>query len=266
MKVASIQLDIAWKDKEENLKRAEHFIRIAKNDNCDLVIFPEMFNVGFSMNVASIAEPRNGPTTRKLCELAGRHDVNLIAGYAEQSDEKGKNVALSINRNGKVVERYVKNHPFSFANEHESYVPGTQQVVFKIDGAKCSMFICYDLRFPELFRKIAKDVEIIIVIANWPEVRQVHWESLLKARAIENQCFVVGVNRIGKDGNGLVYGGGSHVYHPLGEDLSRGGKNQEYIVTELNIAEVGSIREKFPFLQDMKGCNPSSATPFGSIG
>lgn len=252
MRVASIQLDIAWEDKEKNLERAERFVGSAKDDNCDVVVFPEMFNVGFSMNVASIAEPRNGLTTRRLCELAKHHDIHLIAGYAEQSGEKGKNVALSIDRNGKVVGRYVKNHPFSFANEHESYVPGNKQAIFEMDGTKCSMFICYDLRFPELFRRVAKEVEIIFVIANWPEARQAHWESLLKARAIENQCFVVGVNRIGKDGNDLVYGGGSHVYHPLGEDLSRGGKGQEYVVTELNIAQTGSVREEFPFLQDMK--------------
>ena len=131
-------------------------------------------------------------------------------------------------------------------------MPGNEQVVFEVDGIKSSIFICYDLRFPELFRKVAKDINVIFVIANWPEVRQPHWESLLQARAIENQCFIVGVNRIGKDGNDLIYGGGSNVFSPLGENLSRGGKNQEYIVTDLDTAEVGAVRERFPFLQDMK--------------
>jgi predicted amidohydrolase len=252
MKVASIQLNIAWENKQENLKKAERFIKTAKGDDCDLVVFPEMFNTGFSMNVNAIAEQPNSNTTNALCELAKKYNINLIAGYAEKDSTKGKNVALIIGREGEVNARYVKNHPFSVAKEHESFLSGNEQVVFEVDEIKSSIFICYDLRFPELFRKVAKDINIIFVIANWPEVRQPHWESLLKARAIENQCFIVGVNRIGTDGNDLVYGGGSHVFSPLGEDLSRGGKSQEYIVTDIDTSEVEAVRERFPFLQDMK--------------
>ncbi len=252
MKIASIQLNISWENKQENLIKAERFIETAKNDNCDLIVFPEMFNTGFSMDVGKIAEQPNSDTTRALCELAKKYRINLIAGYAEKDNSKGKNVALIIGREGNVNARYVKNHPFSFAKEHESFLPGNEQVVFEVDGIKSSIFICYDLRFPELFRKVAKDIKIIFVIANWPEVRQPHWEALLQARAIENQCFIIGVNRIGKDGNDLVYGGGSNVFSPLGINLSRGGKNQEYIVTDLDISEVGAVRERFPFLQDMK--------------
>jgi predicted amidohydrolase len=157
-----------------------------------------------------------------------------------------------MNRKGQVIARYIKNHPFSFAKENEYYHPGNDQSIFEIDYTKCSMFICYDLRFPELFRMVARSVKIIFVIANWPEIRQAHWESLLKARAIENQCFIVGVNRIGKDGNGLVYAGGSLVCDPSGNERSRGGKQQEYISTELDVSDVDCIRKKFPFLQDMK--------------
>ena len=252
MRIASIQLNIAWENTAENLRNASKFINIAKNDGCDIVVFPEMFNVGFSMNINAIAEPKEGYTTIKLCELAKKHEINLIAGYSEKAETKAKNVAISINRNGEITGRYTKNHPFSFAHEDNFYLPGNDQAIFEIDHVKCSMFICYDLRFPELFRLVAKDVFIIFVIANWPEVRQSHWESLLKARAIENQCFIVGVNRTGKDANDLVYAGGSHVYHPTGDDLSRGGKNQAYIVTDVNISDVADVRKEFPFLQDMK--------------
>jgi predicted amidohydrolase len=253
MKIASIQLNIEWENKARNLTRAERFIDVAKKDGCDLIVFPEMFNTGFSMNVKDICDPPDSPTVQSLSKLAKTYCINVIAGYAERAEEeKGKNVALVIDKKGEIKAKYVKNHPFSFENEHEYFVPGSEQVLFNIEGAKCSIFICYDLRFPELFRKVAKEVDIIFVIANWPETRQEHWESLLKARAIENQCFIVGVNRIGMDGNELVYGGGSHVYNPLGQDLSCGGKAQEYIVTDININEVREVREKFPFLQDMK--------------
>jgi len=252
MKIASIQLDIVWENKQENLHKAAKFIDTAKNDDCDLVVFPEMFNTGFSMNSNIIAESYDGHTVSTLCGLAKQYEINLIAGYPEKANTKAKNVAISINRNGIVIGRYVKNHPFSFVHEDAFYEPGNDYVIFELDHTKCSMFICYDLRFPELFRKVAKDVELIFVIANWPEVRQHHWESLLKARAIENQCFIVGVNRTGKDGNDLIYAGGSHVYHPTGESLSRGGKNQMYIVTDLDIDDVADVRKNFPFLQDMK--------------
>ncbi|ETR71322.1 MAG: carbon-nitrogen hydrolase family protein [Candidatus Magnetoglobus multicellularis str. Araruama] len=252
MKIASIQMDIAWENKQENLRKAAQFIHSAKNDGCDIVVFPELFNVGFSMNINAFCEPGDGHTVSKLCELAKQFEINVIAGYPEKANTKARNVAISINRNGIVIGRYIKNHPFSFAHEDEFYEPGNNLVVFELDHVRCSMFICYDLRFPELFRMVAKNVALIFVIANWPEVRQHHWESLLKARAIENQCFIIGVNRTGKDGNDLIYAGGSHVYHPTGESLSRGGKNQTYLVTELNIDDVANVRKEFPFLEDMK--------------
>jgi predicted amidohydrolase len=252
MKIASIQLDIAWENKTENLLKAAHFIHMAKTDGCDIVVFPEMFNVGFSMNIESIAETEDGYTMLKLCELAKQYEINIVAGYPEKAGLKANNVAISINRKGKVIARYIKNHPFSFAHENKSYQPGNEQTVFEIDNIKCSMFICYDLRFPEIFRKVAKDIHIIFVIANWPQVRQDHWESLLKARAIENLCFIVGVNRTGTDGNNLRYAGGSHVFDPTGKDLSRGGEHQAYIATHLDPSDVASVRNQFPFLQDMK--------------
>lgn len=252
MKVASIQLDIAWENKEKNIAKTGYLIKQAKEDQCDLVVIPEMFNTGFSMNVNSTAEQVGGKTTQQLCELAKQYDINLIAGLVESTDNHHFNVALFISRNGKVNARYIKNHPFSLAGEDKAYVAGDEQVVFDVKGVRASVFICYDLRFPELFRKVAKEVEVIFVIANWPATRQEHWETLLRARAIENQCFVVGVNRIGKDGNGLIYGGGSLVFDPLGEELSKGEMDQEYIVTEIDIKQVASVRRDFPFLQDMR--------------
>lgn len=252
MKIASIQLDIVWEDKQANLSKAERLIQQAKKDDCDLVVLPEMFNTGFSMNASSIAESVNGKTTQQLCEIAKQNNINLIAGITESLDDQFLNIAIFITRDGEVNAKYIKNYPYTPSGESKAYSTGNEQVIFDVDGVSSSLFICYDLRFPELFRKVAKQIEIIFIIASWPEIRQDHWESLLKARAIENQCFVVGVNRIGSDANKLAYAGGSHVFDPLGKDLSRGGKNQEYIVTDLDIAEVNKIRRKLPFLEDIK--------------
>ncbi|MBL4659833.1 MAG: carbon-nitrogen family hydrolase [Alcanivoracaceae bacterium] len=252
MKIASIQLNIVWENRRENLHRAEKFIQQAQVNACDLVIFPEMFNSGFSMNSAAVAERPGGLSSQKLSELAKKHHINIIAGLTEINDNQASNMALMINRQGIIKAKYIKNYPYSHAGEDQSYMTGNQQVVFEIDGVKASVFICYDLRFPELFRKVAKQVQVIFVIASWPETRQDHWQTLLKARAIENQCFIVGVNRIGKDGNGLNYIGGSQVFDPFGVSLSKGGIEQEYLVTELDLLKVDTIRQELPFLQDIK--------------
>jgi len=252
MKIASIQLNIIWEDKPANFERAASFIENAKKDGCDLVVLPEMFNTGFSMNANAISEPVNTKTAEFLCKIAKKNQINLIAGLVEKADGKNENVGLFINREGRIKSRYIKNYPYSCAGEDKVYSSGDEQVIFDLENHLGSLFICYDLRFPELFRKVARQVEIIFVIASWPKPRQMHWETLLKARAIENQCFVVGVNRVGRDGNDLEYGGGSHVYSPSGEDLSRGSEDQEYIVTEIDFSEVKKTRKALPFLNDIK--------------
>ena len=252
MKIASIQLDIVWQNRDENLRRAEQFIKQAKLDGNDLVVFPEMFNSGFSMNVELIAEPTDGITSQKLCELAKHYQINIIAGYAEIATVKAYNIAIIIDRTGVIKSKYIKNYPYSKAGELAAYNRGEQQVVFDVDGSKASMFICYDLRFPELFRIIAKQVDLIFVIANWPDTRHEHWTALLKARAIENQCFIIGVNRTGTDGIGLNYLGGSQVFSPMGCNLSKGKETDEYRTIELDLSEVEKFRAEFPFLSDMK--------------
>ncbi len=118
-----------------------------------------------------------------------------------------------------------------------------------------SIFICYDLRFPEVFRNVAKEVHAIFVIANWPAIRKEHWETLLKARAIENQCFVIGVNRTGKDGNGIYYSGASHIFDPSGNDICSDSESDEFLIGKFNPEEVIKIRSKFPFLNDMRPFN-----------
>jgi predicted amidohydrolase len=169
----------------------------------------------------------------------------------EHDKEKGRNIAVVYDRRGIRIAAYTKIHPFSFSGEDKYYIAGNDTVIFDIDGIPSSIFICYDLRFPEVFRKVAKNVQAIFVIANWPSSRKDHWEILLKARAIENQCFVIGVNRTGTDGNGH-YSGASHIFDPSGNGILFGNDKEEFLSGEINPSEVVEVRSKFPFLKDMR--------------
>ena len=255
MKIALIQMDIQWESKQENYKSAEKFIKLASDEECDIVVFPEMFNTGFSMNVASIADGERGETAWELSRMARQNNINVIAGYVVKAfgEKKGQNIAVAYNRVGQSIAKYVKLHPFSFAGEDQYYLPGRDTVLFDIEGMKASIFICYDLRFPEVFRRVAKDVQAIFVVANWPSERKEHWLALLEARAIENQCFVIGVNRIGEDGNGILYPGLSVIFGPSGNEMCCGSDKVEFMMCEINPQETLEVRAKFPFLQDMRG-------------
>ena len=251
MKLALIQFNSEWESKNSNLQKALSFIKKAASEKCDVVVFPEMFNTGFSMDIPSIAEEKNGKTFQFLSHQAKCNNIHIIAGWASyaSSHKKGHNMAMVFDRKGDLIAKYIKLHPFSFANEDDHFIAGNNVVHFNIMGIPSSIFICYDLRFPEVFRNIAKSVHVIFVIANWPDSRIEHWNTLLKARAIENQCFIIGVNRMGKDGNGLIYSGNSQVFDPWGNELCH--KNNEFISCEINTKVVTSTRKDYPFLKDM---------------
>jgi len=254
MKIALIQMDIVWESKKANYARAEKFFIKAARESCDIIVFPEMFNTGFSMNISAIAEDEKGETSRVLSALAKKYALNVIAGFAAkaQGQEKAKNLSVVFDRNGSIIAKYSKMHPFSFAKENQFFSAGNTRVIFHLEGIPASVFICYDLRFPEIFRDIAREVRMIFVLANWPSTRKDHWETLLKARAIENQCFVIGVNRAGKDGNGIRYPGASHIFDPLGKDICSGGAREQFIGCEIDPEAVIKVRSQFPFLEDMR--------------
>ncbi len=253
MKIATISLNIAWQDIEKNLVQAEKFIIKAKNDSCDVVVLPEVFNTGFITDIGKFAEPPKGRTYQTLKNLASKNSINIVAGISEKTNNaKASNVAVVFDKLGHELAKYSKLHPFNFANEGKYFDAGDDIITFELEGTACSVFICYDLRFPEVFRQVSKDVEVIFVVANWPNSRQRHWEALLIARAIENQCYVVGVNRIGKDGVGQKFNGSSMVIDPLGEVLLHTNKTNEYSVCDLSLNKVAMVREKFPFLSDMR--------------
>ncbi len=253
MKIALLQMDIAWEDREANLRRAAALVEEAARAGADVAALPEMFSTGFSMNPADFAEPEDGRTASSLSALAGRHGICLVAGFQTIRPGGGKalNSAHAYGRRGELLAGYGKLHPFSAAGEDRHFRAGDGPVVFGLDGVASSVFICYDLRFPEDFRKVAARVVLIFVIANWPAEREDHWLSLLKARAIENQCFVAGVNRTGRDGNGVVYQGRSAIFGPWGNSLASAGSGEEVLLCEIDPGEAEKTRAKFPFLRDM---------------
>lgn len=254
MKIALIQMDIKWEDKYVNCNRAVTFIKKASEYGCTIIVFPEMFNTGFSMDIFKIGEPKNGETASFLSHMAREYQINIIAGLPEldTGEEKGKNVAMVYNTSGDLIAKFIKLHPFSFAKEDKYYFAGNDIITFTIAGMRSSVFICYDLRFPEVFRKVAKKVQAIFVIANWPATRRDHWETLLKARAIENQCFIIGVNRSGEDSNGIYYPGASQIFDPLGSTICAGNETEEMIIGEFNPSETDEVRSRFGFVKDAR--------------
>lgn len=257
MKIALAQFNIEWENKSANHAKSENFVSTASREGCDIIIFPEMFNTGFSMNISSITEDEDGETASILSRMAKQHSINIIAGYAVKGHDevKGANIAVAYNRKGKRVARFAKLHPFSFAHEDLYFDAGINTVVFAVDDIMASIFICYDLRFPEVFRSVAKEVQAVFVLANWPSIRKEHWKTLLQARAIENQFFVIGVNRTGTDGNGISYPGASCVFDPLGNECCSGNEQEEFLACKINIFETGKVRSEYPFLKDMKPFN-----------
>lgn len=253
MKIGLVQIDTIWHSVDKNLRKAEEFIRLSVMEGCDVVVFPEMFTTGFSMET-DIAVRNNDITGPFLSEMSKRCRIYIIAGYVTRgtSNQMGRNVACIYDRKGHCIATYTKIKTFTVVKEERSYEKGSSPVIFNIDNTPSSVFICYDLRFPEIFRKVARDVKVIFVIANWPSTRREHWKALLRARAIENQCFIAGVNRTGVDGNNIHYSGESSVYDPWGDVVLSSGGEERILIASIDTSKVDKIRKDFPFLEDIE--------------
>lgn len=214
MIVAGIELDIAWEDPAANLDRADDAAAAAKAAGAALVVLPEMFATGFSMAAERIA-PWGGEIRLGLAEIARRHNLWVLGGYAEPGPQRPRNAASLLDPRGDEALRYHKIHPFTFGGEDAHYDGGDALPTADVDGVRVTPLICYDLRFPEPFRIASDRTDLFVVIASWPAARASHWSALLAARAIENQAYVLGVNRIG-EGGGLAYAGGSVLHDPWG--------------------------------------------------
>lgn len=254
MEVIAVQLDIQWENKRVNFDRVRHLLGQAAPPPGALVALPEMFATGFSMNAEQIAEPYGGPTELFLAEVAKQYQVYMLGGAAMRGREgKARNKALVFSPAGELVSYYAKMRLFTPGAEHKHYGPGTRPTVFRCGDCGVAPFVCYDLRFPELFREAAaaSAPEAYVVIANWPEKRIAHWARLLQSRAIENQAYVIGVNRVGRDPF-YTYSGRSLIIDSNGEILADAGSAETFIRARLDLATIRKYREGLPFLKDLK--------------
>ena len=252
MNVIACQLDIAWHDLAKNRERVAQMLQAQSVEPGSLIVLPEMFQSGFTMDVsAAVGEPEE--TQAFLSDLAARYASTVVAGVVALSDNgKGLNQAVTFGPGGEEICRYTKLQPFTPAGESDHYLPGESVATFEYAGLVVSPFVCYDLRFPEWFRVAAdRSVEVLVVIASWPATRAEHWSALLNARAIENQAFVVGVNRVGKDPN-ATYPGLSTVIDPTGRVLAVADDREQLLRASIERDVLAGYRQAFPFLEDKR--------------
>jgi predicted amidohydrolase len=250
MNVHLFQTNPVWEDRQGNLDRARALVEVASPSEGDLVIFPEMFDTGFSMDVHKNADT-DGRTAGFLRETADRYACCVMGGRTiVGSGGCGVNVATAFGPGGRLLCEYAKVHPFTLGGEHEAFESGDSVKIFEWGGMKIAPIICYDLRFPELFRQaLLQGAEAFAVIACWPKTRGAHWRALLIARAIENQAWVFGCNRSGSDPK-LEFSGGSMAVAPTGEVIAESFEEDGCVVAEAQVDDVRRWRRKFPAWKD----------------
>lgn len=243
LKVAYIQSDIEWENSSKNLRKLDDLLNSI--EDADLVVLPEMFNTGFTMNVEKVAQSNNGMVSLWLKKYALERNCALMGSTIVKEEAKFYN-RLMMAFPCSAVQHYDKRHLFRMGNEHEQFSPGSQRTIFNFMGWRIKPLICYDLRFP-VWSRNENNYDLLVYVANWPGARREVWNTLLKARAIENQCYVIAVNRVGNDGMGINYTGDSMIINPRGEIISELPINSEGVgYAELSLSELNSFRKKFP--------------------
>jgi len=242
-----VQAQLCWADAAANRHQLESIVR-EHGAGCDLVVFPETFTSGFLGDAEAEPETMQGETVRWMLELSAELGCVLCGSVAIATGRGRVNRFLWAQPDGE-LSHYDKRHLFSYGGEDKRYVAGHERKVFHYRGWRVCPQVCYDLRFPAWCRNRG-DYDLLIFVANWPEPRTPAWTALLRARAIENQCYVIGVNRSGKDPRGLEYVGASAVYDPLGQTVLDLGSGEGSAAASIELAHVNAIRGQLPFLRD----------------
>jgi len=251
MKIYGVQLDIAWEDKAANHLKVRKLLEKTRPEKGSLVVLPEMFDTGFTMEVAKVSDEKTGATRKFLADLAKEFGVYVVGGFVNSDSKSGKNEAGVFDPSGSEVVRYQKIHPFTRGGEARCYGAGCEIKTFRWGEFTVCPFICYDLRFPEIFRMaVRRGVNLFLVIANWPLPREGHWATLLEARAIENLAYVVGANRAGNDPK-YVYFGRSRIVDPHGKVIAEAGREETVISADVDVSTVEAWRKDFPALSDI---------------
>ena len=243
-----MQIPLQWENPSANRQYIESQLADYQGEK-EIVLLPEMFTTGFSMEAAKNAETMQGESVKWLEALAKTHHCLIIGSLIIEEKGQYYNRLLAFSEEG-LLAQYDKRHLFRMANEHLHYAAGAEKVVFTYKNWRICPLICYDLRFPVWSRKVAQEYDLLLYVANWPERRVAHWNALLKARAIENQCFVAGVNRSGTDGNGIVYSGDSAIIDPLGNILAHHSGEEKLLSAQLDKEAMETYRTNFPAWRD----------------
>ena len=259
MRIGLAQMDILWENIAENKKKSENFFEMARDNQVDILVFPEMTLTGFSMNVEQTTKHWQEQVDF-FWDMTRKYEMAAVFGYPKDISEEEKREhpdwkkyhnILAFMDQGEIKLNYTKIHPFTYGQEGRFFQGGEDICKLRWKNMNLGAFICYDLRFPEIFQISSKDSELIFVIANWPENRISHWDCLLQARAIENQCYIVGVNRTG-EGGGLHYNGHSAIYSPTGERMTTLCKEEALLIGDIDPEQVGKTRELFPVKDDRR--------------
>lgn len=248
LKVTLIQSELYWQNKEANLAMFEERIWQIE-EATDLIVLPEMFSTGFTMQAKELAEPMNFHTFRWLVNMAKRKNSSIVGSFIVKENDKYFN-RLMLVKADETFFVYDKRHLFRMAKEHETFSEGTEKVFPEIKGWKILPLVCYDLRFPVWSRNVNLEYDALIYVANWPKARRTAWQTLLKARAVENLAYVVGVNRVGKDGNDIEYAGDSAVIDPKGHLIFEQADTEFIQTFELDKEALDQYRQKFPAYLD----------------
>ena len=271
--ITTIQSNLVWENKAANLLMLEQKIK-GMEERTEVIVLPEMFSTGFSMNTQALAEDMNGETVTWMKRVAAENKIILTGSIIIKENENFYNRLIWMLPNGEYGV-YDKRHLFGFGNETEHYSAGNKRLIASVKGWKINLQICYDLRFPVWARQAPSSLErahpdasevgseaeydVLIYVANWPERRNHAWKTLLCARAIENQCYVVGVNRVGDDGNNIYHSGNSMVIDPLGQVLYHKADEEDIFTIALDKEKLNEVRNKFPFLKDGDDFNITKA-------
>lgn len=253
MRIAAVQHDIVWEDRAANFERLAPQVARAVGAGAELVLLTETFSTGFSMT-PGIGEPEGGPSAQFLAERAAEHGV-WVAGTCPEiaaGEELPYNSFVLAGPDG-TTHRYRKLHPFTHAGEHERFRAGDKPLTVQVGDLRITPFICYDLRFADVFWRAAADTDVYLVPANWPSPRRLHWQTLLQARAIENQAYVVGCNRVGTAGDGTEHAGDSRIVSPMGELLATASGVETIMLADVDAAEVAATRDRLRFMPDRRG-------------
>lgn len=253
--ITIIQANLHWENKSANLQMLEEKIA-GITEKTEVVVLPEMFSTGFSMRPGQLAETMQGETVEWMKRVSAKAKIILTGSIIIQENNNYYNRLIWMLPNGQFG-FYDKRHRFAFAGEDQHYTAGKKRLIASVKGWKINLQVCYDLRFPVWARQQSQpegpEYDVLLYVANWPERRSLAWKTLLQARAIENQCYVIGVNRVGNDGNNIYHSGDSMVIDPMGEVLYYKKDEEDIFTIQLDKAHLTSIREKLPFLKDADG-------------